>query len=66
MNDNTKAKFNRVWLALDELVTAWESDDTAQDSFDNFVVEGGSWNVPSLDEVHAEFGAYVAWLNSRA
>ena len=66
MNNETTVKFHKAWLALDELVNAWESDETAQDTFSAFIAQGGSWNSPSLDEVHAEFAQFIVWQNTPA
>lgn len=52
-----------MFQALTRLVNNW--DNTAQDTFEQFIADGGSWNIPSLDEVHAEIGAYINWLASR-
>ena len=62
MLDTTKGKVNKVWLALDELVNAWESDETAQESFNEFIASGGNWTVPALEEIHAEFAQFIIWL----
>jgi len=52
-----------MYQALTRLVDSWGNDEQAL--FEQFIATGGVWNIPSLDEVHAEIGAYIAWLASR-
>lgn len=53
-------KFNLAFIALTELVDSWDND--TQELFTEFLAKGGSWNVPSLDEVQAEFGQFILFL----
>lgn len=57
------SELTNVYGALTELVNEW--DNNAQELFQEFLESGGSWNIPSLDEVHAEIGQYLTFLESR-
>jgi hypothetical protein len=56
--------FNLAFVALTELVNNWDND--TQALFEQFIAQGGTWTVPSLDEVYAEFAQFIIWLDSRA
>jgi len=46
------AELRDVVVALGKLVDAWDGD--MQDLFEASVSNGMEWNIPSLDECHAE------------